>query len=166
MAMVKRIKTSDWATVLSSLSERNRFRPITVEGGALTKVDSTMRLYFIGIKIRRENDDVQLDVYVCSPSDARAGFLCSSVLSLKSLSVDETAQDGVRLLTATSGTRGKLQVRFTGSQDAEVRRDAIAKLAYFLYERRGGLGGSALEDWGDAERLFSDWECLIEQKFI
>lgn len=164
--MVKRVNKSDWPAVLSSLSERNRFRPVTVEGSALTKVDSTMRLYFMGIKFRRENDDVHLDVYVCSPSDARVGFICSSVTSPQSVSVDETAQDGLRLLTATSGTRGKLQLRFTGSQDSEVRRDAIAKLAYFLYERRGGMGGSQLQDWGDAERLLSNWEGLIEQKFI
>jgi hypothetical protein len=165
MAMVKRIKKSDWAAVLSSLSERNRFRPITVEGSALTEVDSTMGLYFMGIKLRREDDDVQLDVYVCSPSDARDGFLCSSVPSPQSLSIDETAQDGVRLFTASSG-RTKLQLRFTGPQDTEVRRDVIAKLAYFLYERRGGMGGSELQDWGDAERLLSNWERLIEQKFI
>jgi hypothetical protein len=166
MAMVKRIRRSDWATVLSSLSERNRFRPITVEGRILTKVNSGARLYFLGIKPRRDGEDMHLDVYACSPSDPRAGFLCSSVLSLKSLSINETAQDGVRLITATSGTGGKLQVRFTGSQDTEVRRDAIAKLAYFLYERRGGMEGGDLQDWGDAERLLSNWESLIEQKFI
>lgn len=164
--MVKRIKKSDWAAVLSSLSERNRFRPVSVEGSASTKGDPTASLYFIGFKLRRQGEDVHLDVYVCSPSDPRVGFLCSSVSSPQSLSVDETAQDGVRLLTATSGTRGKLQLRFTGVRDSEVRRDAIAKLAYFLYERRGGIGGSQLQDWGDAERLLSNWEGLIEQKFI
>lgn len=164
--MVRRIKKSDWAAVLSSLSERNRFRPITVEGSAVKKGDSATGLYFLGIKPRRQGEDVHLDVYVCSPSDPRVGFLCSSAPSLESLSVDETAQDGIRLFTATSRAGGKLQLRFTGSQDSEVRRDAIAKLAYFLYERRGGIGGSQLQDWGDAERLLSNWEGLIEQKFI
>jgi hypothetical protein len=164
--MVRRMKKSDWAAVLSALSERNRFRPITVEGSTLTKGDSATMLYLLGIKPRRKGEDVHLDVYVCSPSDLRVGFLCSSVATPQSLSVDETTQDGVRLLTATSGARGKLQLRFTGSQDSEVRRDAIAKLAYFLHERRGGMGGSELQDWGDAERLLSNWEGLIEQKFI
>ena len=164
--MVKRIKKSDWTSFLSSLSERNRFRPITVEGDTRAKGDSTTRLYFIGVKLRRQGEDVHLDVYVCSPSDARVGFLSSSVPAPQSLSVEETTQDGVRLLTATYGTRGKMQLRFTGPLDSEVRRDTIAKLAYFLYERRGGLGGSELQNWGDAERLLSNWEGLIEQKFI
>ncbi|MGA9362942.1 MAG: hypothetical protein WBW16_01085, partial [Bacteroidota bacterium] len=69
--MVRRIKKSDWAAVLSSLSERNRFRPITVEGSAVKKGDSATGLYFLGIKLRRQGEDMHLDVYVCSPSDPR-----------------------------------------------------------------------------------------------
>jgi len=164
--MVKRIKKGDWESFLSSLSERNRFRPMTVDGGTRVEADSSMRLYFIGMKLQREDDDVHLDVYGCSPSDPRVGFLCCSVPPPRSLSLDETADEGVRVVTATYGTRGKMQLRFTGPQDSEIRRDVIAKIAYFLYERRGGMGGSELQDWGDAERLLSNWERLIELKFI
>jgi hypothetical protein len=164
--MVKRIKKADWESLLSSLSERNRFRPITVEGVSGVKADSTARLYFIGVRLREESEGMHLDVYACELHDPRVGFLHCSAVSPESLSVDETRQEGVRLLTVTHGRREKMRLRFAGPLDPEVRRDEIAKLAYFLYERRGGLGGSALEDWGDAERLFSDWERLIEQKFI
>lgn len=42
----------------------------------------------------------------------------------------------------------------TGSPTAspESRLDRIAQRAYALYERRGGQGGSAVEDWLQAER--------------
>jgi hypothetical protein len=164
--MIKRIKKADWESVLSSLSEGNRFRPMTVEGSSGTRADSTARFYFIGVTLREGGEGMHLDVYACQMHDPRVGFLHSSVASPESLSFDETKQEGVRLLTVTHGRGEKMRLRFIGPLDPEVRRDEIAKLAYFLCERRGGLGGSALEDWGDAERLFSDWEQLIEQKFI
>jgi hypothetical protein len=41
---------------------------------------------------------------------------------------------------------------FARAPDAESRREAIAKAAYFLAERRGFTPGHELEDWMRAEQ--------------
>ena len=38
------------------------------------------------------------------------------------------------------------------NRDAEISREEIARLAYALWEERGGGDGSAEQDWLDAER--------------
>lgn len=43
---------------------------------------------------------------------------------------------------------------FTGSEDQ--RREDIAKLAYRLYEERGGEAGHELDDWLKAEALVKE----------
>ena len=56
--------------------------------------------------------------------------------------------------TATLTPPPPMDTIVTGSRTSspESRLDRIAKRAYALYERRGGNGGSAEEDWLQAER--------------
>ena len=164
--MVKRVKKGEWETFLATITERYRFCPITVEEITQSGVHGTEGLYFIGARVCQKNDKTYLEVYVSKPQDPRAGYLFISASSPQSVSFDETDQGGVRLISITQDEQQKFRIRFTGPPSSEARMEAIAKVAYFLYERRGGMGGSDLQDWGDAERLFSDWERLIDLKFI
>ena len=164
--MVKRVKKGEWGAFLAAISERYRFCPITVEEISQSGAHGTEGLYFIGARVCQKIDKTYLEVYVSKPQDPRAGYLFMSVGSPQSLSFDETEQDGVRLISITQDQQQKFRIRFTGPPSSQARMEAIAKVAYFLYERRGGMGGSDLQDWGDAERLFSDWERLIDLKFI
>ena len=164
--MIKRVKKEEWKKALSSLSERNRFRPIEVEDSAHLSSDPLGDLYFLGIRFRGTDAKVTMEVYVCRPQEPRGGFLLASVASPSAVSIDETPEDGVKLISVTHGKQQKFRIRFSGPPSSKARIESIAKIAYFLYERRGGLGGSELEDWADAERHWANWEELIDLKFI
>ncbi|MEK6570189.1 MAG: DUF2934 domain-containing protein [Bacteroidota bacterium] len=164
--MIKRYKKEDWDKFLNILSQSNRFCPITLEETGEPESRVQEGLHFIGALLGEENDARHLDIYVCKPQDARVGFLITSISSPQSLTTNETSKEGIRSLTVSHGKQQKCRIRFEGQPSSEVRRESIAKVAYCLYERRGGIGGSEFQDWGDAERLFSDWERLIEQKFM
>jgi hypothetical protein len=44
-----------------------------------------------------------------------------------------------------------LMLKYTGGRDRPSREE-IARLAYCLYEKRGGRDGHALDDWLSAEQ--------------
>ena len=54
-------------------------------------------------------------------------------------------KSSVQAKRSTTGTNGH------GQSSYEVTRDDIARLAYTLWEQRGGQGGSPDEDWLRAE---------------
>ncbi len=69
-------------------------------------------------------------------------------VAVKPQSVDETAP--------IPAAAGELEQAFPTVSDASLdpakEREEIARLAYLLWEARGGQGGSAEEDWLRAER--------------
>ncbi|CUU00707.1 Protein of unknown function (DUF2934) [Candidatus Kryptobacter tengchongensis] len=62
--------------------------------------------------------------------------------------------------------KSKYIVKIFGRPNDEMRRETVAKVAYFIWERKGGIGMQELENWAEAERVVRDWMRVFSDGFI
>lgn len=163
--MEKKVKKSDVVSFLTDFSRRNQFKPMVVELARGRKKERVLEdIYFLGFHCKMEiggGDKVYL--FKATKNYQFIGEIVFEIGGLKEVSyVRESEIEKVIL----KFDKMKYIVKVFGRPNNEMRRETIAKVAYFIWERKGGIGSQELENWAEAERVVQDWVRVFSDGFI
>lgn len=163
--MEKRIKKSEVEQFLIDFSRRNQFKPMVVELSSGRKKERIIEdVYFLGFHCKMEigsGDKVYL--FKATRNYQFIGELVFVVDGVENISfIKEAEIEGVIL----KFDKSKYIVKVFGRQNDEMRRETVAKVAYFVWERKGGIGMQEIENWAEAERIVQDWVRIFSDGFI
>lgn len=163
--MEQKIKKSDADSFLTDFSRRNQFKPMVVELASGRKKERVLEdVYLLGFHCKMEiggGDKVYL--FKATKNYQFIGEIVFEISGLKEISyVRESEIEKVIL----KFDKMKYIVKVFGRPNNEMRRETIAKVAYFIWERKGGIGSQELENWAEAERIVQDWVRIFSDGFI
>ncbi|CUT01152.1 Protein of unknown function (DUF2934) [Candidatus Kryptobacter tengchongensis] len=163
--MERKIKKSEVEQFLIEFSRRNQFKPMVVELSIGRKKERVLEdAYFLGFHCKLEiggGDKVYL--FRATKNYQFIGEIVFVIDGLKEVSfIKETEIEEVAL----KFDKSKYIVKIFGRPNDEMRRETVAKVAYFIWERKGGIGMQELENWAEAERVVRDWMRVFSDGFI
>lgn len=161
----KKIKKSEIEWFLIDFSRRNQFKPMVVELiKGRKKEESIAGVYFLGFHCKTEiGSEGKIYLFKATKDHRFIGEVIFVIDKLKEISVSKEVEiEKVELKSGGS----KYIVKVFGRPNDEMRRETIAKVAYFIWERKGGIGMQDLENWAEAERIVQDWVRIFSDGFI
>ncbi len=163
--MEQKIKKSEIESFLTDFSRRNQFKPMVVEKASGRKKERILEdVYFLGFYCKMEMGNADKVFLFRATKDYRfIGEIIFEVGNLKSLSFVKGFEVDEVILKFD---KTKYIVKVFGRPNDEMRRETIAKVAYFIWERKGGIGSQELENWAEAERVVQDWVRIFREGFI
>ncbi len=163
--MELKIRKSDVDSFLIDFSRRNQFKPMVVELASGRKRERVLEdAYFLGFHCKMEigsGDKVYL--FKATRNYQFIGEIVFEAGGLKGVSYAKESEIEKVVLKFD---RMKYIVKVFGRPNNEMRRETIAKVAYFVWERKGGIGTQDLENWAEAERIVQDWVRIFSDGFI
>ncbi|MCS7230082.1 MAG: DUF2934 domain-containing protein [Candidatus Kryptonium sp.] len=164
--MAKKIKKSDVEQFLIDFSRKNQFKPMVVESASGRKRERILEgAYFLGFHCKTEvgsKDKVYL--FKATTNYQFIGEIVFEIDGLEEISFNKGTE--IEEVSLKSDKSKKYIVKVFGRPNDEMRRETIAKVAYFIWERKGGIGTQDLENWAEAERIVQDWSRIFSDGFI
>lgn len=160
-----KIKKSEIENFLIDFSRRNQFKPMVVEKSSGRKKERILEdAYFLGFycKMAMGNAD-KIFLFKATKDYRFIGEIVFEIEALKDLSFAKGSEIDEVIFRLD---RMKYIVKIFGRPNEEMRRETIAKVAYFIWERKGGIGSQELENWAEAERVVQDWIRIFREDFI
>ena len=163
--MADRIKKSEIKNFLIEFSRRNQFKPMVVEKGVGRKKERIFEdVYFLGFHCRVEiGSGDKIYLFRATKDYQYIGEIVFEIENPKGILFDKDGEIDSVTITARGS---RFIVKVFGRQNEEMRRETIAKVAYFIWQRKGGIGSQELENWAEAERIVQDWERIFTEGFI
>ncbi len=163
--MEVKIKKSEIENFLIDFSRKNQFKPTVVDRASGRKKERIVEdAYFLGFYCKMKMGDADKIFLFKATTDYRfIGELVfeidniKDVLFLRGTEIDE--------IIFKLG-RSRYIVKVFGRPNDNMRRETVAKVAYFIWERKGGIGSQELENWAEAERIVQDWVRIFTDGFI
>lgn len=157
--MTKEIKRNTWSRFCKKFSKDNQHRPTYI---SLENSDQNSQLNgesFIGLALEKKGRFID-GIKLCTISGNPDSIFEPSVTIKDPDSVwldkDDDGIDRFLIIESRDGT--KASVELTGDKDKESN---IRRMAYSLYERRGGNHGEDYNDWLTAEKLLEKTESVF-----
>ncbi len=163
--MEKKIKKDEVVNFLINFSRHNQFRPMVVEKVIGRKKERIAEdIYFLGFHCKTEIGGG--DKIFLFKATKNYQFIGEIVFELGDIKDVSYLKDAEIEQVAIKSDGVKYVVKVFGRPNNEMRRETIAKVAYFIWERKGGIGSQELENWAEAERIVQDWVKIFEDGFI
>jgi hypothetical protein len=151
---VNEIKRNTWARFCRKFNRANQYRLISVEftdkRGRRTELGRDARL--LGITLTKEGRFINgVDLYTdrYDPDCLGKPFLTVLQPTRMLLEKDSDGTDCGLLLETPDGAT--IRIHLCGDRDTQAPDSLVEKVAYSIAERRGFVGGSAVDDWLIAE---------------
>jgi hypothetical protein len=163
--MERRIRKAEIENFLLDFSRRNQFKPMVVERASGRRRERMVEdVYFLGFYCKMEIGGADKIFLFKATMDYRfIGEVVFEVENVKDVSFTKGAE-----IDEIVFRFNKLRyiVKVFGRPNDNMRRETIAKVAYFIWERKGGIGSQELENWAEAERVVQDWIRIFTDGFI
>lgn len=163
--MEKKIKKTEVVNFLTEFSRHNQFKPMVVEKVIARKRERVAEdVYFLGFYCKTEVGSG--DKIFLFKATKNYQFIGEIVFELDNIKDVSYLKDVEIEQVAIKSDKVKYVVKVFGRPNNEMRRETVAKVAYFVWERKGGIGSQELENWAEAERIVQDWVRIFEDGFI
>jgi len=154
--MSKEVKRTDWSRFLKRFSAKNRYRPIEVSitnSNSHHEESSLKPAPFLGVAISKNGrliDGVQVISGKWDPEKVTEPVLTVKDPDRMLVETDGDGRDACLRIRAKDGSETCLNL--TG-ETQEWQADVwVEKVAYAIYQRRGGQPGRHTGDWLEAEQ--------------
>lgn len=162
--MQKEVKRTSWSKFCRKFSSDNQYRcgRLGRSSKGSTQVALGSEYPFLGITIKKKGrliDGIQI---IAGRGDAEQ--VLDTVFSLKNpskLMVEEDKSGSVSKLEVQSKDGDILRLELEGGKERQQFYSLVEKVAYNIYERRGGVPGGDWNDWIEAERKVKDAESQL-----
>ncbi|CUS85367.1 Protein of unknown function (DUF2934) [Candidatus Kryptonium thompsonii] len=163
--MEQKIKKLDVPGFLTDFSRRNQFKPMVVELASGRKKERFLEnAYFLGFHCKMEiGSGDKIYLFKATKNYQFIGEIVFEISGLKEVSYGKESEIESVILKFD---KAKYIVKVFGRPNNEMRRETIEKVAYFIWERKGGIGSQELENWAEAERIVQDWVRVFSDEFI
>ena len=158
--MSKEVKRTSWSRFLKRFSAKNRYRPIEVSITTPYSEKSTLKpVPFLGVTISKNGrliDGVQVMGGKWDPENVTEPVW--TVREPARMLVDKDGQGIDACLRIQSKDGSEVCLNLIGDTQSWQADDLVEKVAYALYQRRGGQPGQDTGDWLEAERRVREAE--------
>jgi hypothetical protein len=162
--MKKEVKRSVWSKFCRKFSSDNQYRNgrLGRSSKESTQVALGPEYPFLGISLEKKGrliDGIQI---IAGRGDAEQ--ILDTVFSLKNpdkLMVEEDSAGNVSRLEVKSKEGHSLMLELEGGKERQQFYSLVERVAYNIYERRGGVPGGDWNDWIEAERKVKDAESQL-----
>lgn len=163
--MERKIKKSELRNFLVDFSRKNQFKPIVVERASGRRKETILEnAYFLGFHCKMEIGGADKVFLFKATTDYRfIGELVFEIDNIKDVSFLKRTEIDVIIFRFD---KSRYVVKVFGRPNDNMRRETVAKVAYFIWERKGRIGSQNLENWAEAERIVQDWVKIFTDGFI
>ena len=161
--MTKEVKRNQWAQFFRKFNASNQYRHVRV---SFRDKDSAREfpLYenpFLGLALEKKGRLIDGVQFYAGRADS--DIVSEPVISLKQperilVEKDETGSERRITIKTRDGLEATADL---GDYDSEKGRRLVEKVAYSIYQKRGGRHGNDADDWLEAERKVREAEAMF-----
>jgi len=159
--MAREIRRNVWARFCRKFSLENQYRyvSVSVEDNNKRNNEVVIDAPLIGLALEKKGRLIDgLQIYSVWDSHDE---VINPVLTVKQpakviLDMDDQGKDKRLTIQSREGRLATIELR--GEKDVQKQRTLVEKVAYRIFEQRGGTNGSDMQDWLEAERKVREAE--------